>query len=159
MLPQIDLMEPCYAYMFGFLQADGSLEQSTRNRGKIRVEVSERDRSILEAFSAIVPVYSSMRTRTRNTNFKSRYASVVWTVYDMEFRRSLEDLGIVAGRKSEKVSIPSVAFSAADYFRGLVDADGSLGLTANGFPFVSLTTASDSLAHGYIRFIGEVTGQ
>ena len=40
-------MIPRHAYLFGFLQADGSLEEATRNRGKVRVEVAERDGDIL----------------------------------------------------------------------------------------------------------------
>jgi LAGLIDADG-like domain len=36
-------------------------------------------------------------------------------------------------------------FSTNDYLRGLVDADGSVGITSLGLPFVSFTTASEDL--------------
>jgi len=49
--------------------------------------------------------------------------------------------------------------SEVDYVRGLVDGDGSLGLTAKGYPFVSLNTSSDAIAAFYIDFLHRVTGR
>jgi hypothetical protein len=154
----IILENPLHAYMFGFLQADGHLYQGPGRKGNLTVEVSAADRPILEQFAAIVPCYSSITERVRDTNFKNAHRSAVWTVSDLDFREALMALGFPPGRKSNVVVIPSVPFSRPDYFRGLVDADGSLGLARDGLPFISLTTASDSLAGGYIDFVSEVTG-
>lgn len=46
-----------------------------------------------------------------------------------------------------------------DYFRGIIDGDGSLGFTASGFPFLSLVTESEYLAKDFIDYIKEVTGK
>ena len=154
-----DLEDPNYAYMFGFLQADGHLYQNTRNRGKVTIEVSARDISLLQQFSRLIPFYSSVTTRTRRTNFSKEHVSACWSVYDQRFRQGLLNLGLPAGKKSALASIPNVAVSKADYFRGLIDADGSLGMTANGFPFLALVTASESLATAFVAFIFEVTGK
>lgn len=135
---KLDLREPNHAYLFGFLQADGHLYQNTRNRGRVTVELSIRDVSLLQEFSRLIPFHSSIRTRARHTNFGREHVSACWSVHDQRFRLSLLELGFPAGRKSERVSVPDVEVSKADYFRGLVDADGSLGLTANGFPFLAL---------------------
>ena len=55
--------------------------------------------------------------------------------------------------------MPTVEFSAVDYFRGLIDGDGSLGLTANGFPFLSLVTSSSSIVEDYLKFIQQITNK
>jgi len=44
----LDLTIPEHAYMFGFIQADGHLYQTTRNRGKLQIELKESDGCILE---------------------------------------------------------------------------------------------------------------
>jgi hypothetical protein len=155
----MDLNDPRHAYLYGFLQADGSLEEATRNRGKLRVEVAERDRGILEVFASLIPVRSTISTRTRTTNFKAGYSTAIWTVYDFGFRRMLQTLGLTPGRKSGVMDVPGVPFSQPDYFRGLIDADGALGLTGNGFPFLTLTTASERLATRYAEFVAGVIGK
>ena len=147
----LDLKRPDHAYMFGFLQCDGHLSQNTRNRGKLSVELSAVDRSLLERFRDLVPFPSSITTRTRRTNFSEQHTSVVWTVCYLEFRRELIALGLPVGKKSQVVHPPSVEFSIVDYLRGLVDADGSVGLTSTGIPFVGFTTISDALKDFFLR--------
>ncbi|WP_436964715.1 hypothetical protein [Streptomyces sp. SudanB148_2056] len=48
----MDLTVPEYAYMFGFLQADGHLAQGDGQRGRLTVEISARDIDLLREFSA-----------------------------------------------------------------------------------------------------------
>src|SRR5687767_6257730 len=105
---EIDLLDPRMAYMFGFLQADGHLYENTRHRGKLTVELSVQDAWIVEQFSRLIPFYSSITMRTRNTNFSERYTSVVWAVHDLQFRSALMRLGFTAGRKSATVKPPEV---------------------------------------------------
>jgi hypothetical protein len=123
------------------------------------VELQAGDRQILEALQAAFPVHSHLSERTRDTNFKDGYASCVWTLYDRETREELERLGVPVGAKSETVAPPTWDFSPRDYFRGLVDGDGSLGLTAKGWPFVSLTTKSEAIALAYVGYLEGVIGQ
>jgi hypothetical protein len=155
----LNLKAPSHAYLFGFLQADGHLYQNTRNRGKVTVELSVKDITLLQEFSRLIPFYSSVTTRTRRTNFSKEHVSACWSVHDQRFRQSLLKLGFPAGKKSDLAAVRNVEISKADYFRGLIDADGSLGMTANGFPFLSLVTASESLANAFLAFIFEVTGK
>lgn len=155
---QIDLRIAETAYMFGFLQADGHLYANTRNRGKLTLELKAQDMWLLEQFARLVPFYSSIKTRTRRTNFSEQHTSVVWSVHSRDFRDALVQRGFTVGRKSEVICIPEGEFAKTDYFRGIVDADGSLGITAQGFPYVSLITASENLALGFADFIYETTG-
>lgn len=155
---QLDLNEPAVAYMFGFLQADGHLYANSRNRGKLTLELKSQDRWILEQFARLVPFYSSIKQRTRTTNFKEHHSSVVWAVHNRSFRDALILNGVPTGKKSDKIAVPPGEYSQCDYYRGIIDADGSLGITGNGFPFVSIITASTSLAGSYNEFLREKLG-
>src|ERR1035437_2132077 len=71
--PLLDLGQPNHSYLFGFLLGDGHLAQNTRNRGRLEVEIGVRDELLLRAFQTMVPVYSSITTRVRSTNFKAHH--------------------------------------------------------------------------------------
>jgi len=81
------------------------------------------------------------------------------TVYDLNFRNALIKLGMVYGRKSYSINLPKSELSEKDYFRGVIDGDGSLGLTSNGYPFVSLVTSSEAFAEAYLNFLKGITGK
>jgi len=155
----IDLQNPSHAYFFGFIQADGHLRRIIGNKGALTVELSGQDQWMLEQFVQIVPVYSSISTRRRTTNFKDGHESATWTVYNLAFRQALLALGMPEGRKSGIVKPPEVEFSRPDYYRGIVDADGALGLTSNEYPFLTLTTHSEALANGYMEFVEQIIGK
>ncbi|MFB7908171.1 LAGLIDADG family homing endonuclease [Kitasatospora sp. NPDC056076] len=153
-----DLERPEHAYMFAFLQADGHLWQGPGRKGQLSVELSARDAPILDEFQRLCPFYSSIRYRARSTNFKADHTSAVWTISAREFREEVQELGLPAGRKSEIIAPPAVPFSERDYLRGLIDADGSAGITTQGLPFVSLTTKSDAIAIFFMDYAERLTG-
>ncbi|BAY23837.1 hypothetical protein NIES2100_36290 [Calothrix sp. NIES-2100] len=111
------------------------------------------------AFKSLVPFHSSITERVRNTNFSANHTSVIWRVYDKRFRDYLESWGLSNGCKSELIKPPSCSFSKVDYFRGLIDGDGSLGLTSKGFPFLSLVTSSSHIVVEYRELISQITGK
>jgi hypothetical protein len=160
MVYDIDLTKPKFAYLFGLLQTDGTLKSNTRNRGCLSVELKVEDRAILESLQELITVYSSIRERTRDTNFKKNYTSAIWSVCDYDFRTALNNIGLPYGKKSETINIPTVTFSEIDYWRGILDGDGSLGLTKtkNKIPFLSLVTSSELLANAYVEFLFKRTG-
>jgi hypothetical protein len=123
------------------------------------VELSVRDAALLNRFQEIVPYYSSIRTRTRSTNFANRHTSTVWTVCALQFRRELIDAGLPVGTKSDVVAPPSTPVSETDYLRGLVDGDGSVGVTRLGLPFVSFTTSSEALKDFFLSQCRDLPGQ
>jgi hypothetical protein len=155
----LDLSNPVHAYLYGFIQTDGHLSQSTRNKGRLQIEISIRDAAILEQLSAAIPCYSRVSFRTRTTNFADEKQFASLTVCGKEFRDELIELGMMYGKKSEKIDIPHCSFSEADYFRGIIDGDGSLGYTANKFPFLSLCIASEKMAVAYEAFTRKITGK
>ena len=154
----MDLRDPRYAYMFGFIQADGHLHAGSGNKGRLAVEIGVRDVQLLEKFRELCPYPSSVTTRTRRTNFAEEATSAVWNVCALEARRIVNELGVPYGKKSSSVKPPTEEHSAADYVRGLIDADGAVGFTAKGYPFVSFTTQSDALIEYFCDFGFHTTG-
>ncbi|MFD0372695.1 hypothetical protein [Streptomyces sp. NPDC127114] len=154
----MDLETPDYAYMFGFLQADGHLAQGPGRKGKLSVEINARDMHLLHEFQRLTPYYSSIRERVRTTNFAEQHHSATWTLCSLEARTIVNQLGIPYGKKSRAVRPPRVEFSRPDYIRGVIDADGSLGWTADGIPFLSFTSASTAMAAYVCHYAKKITG-
>ncbi|MXQ53852.1 LAGLIDADG family homing endonuclease [Shimazuella alba] len=148
----IDLKCPSFAYFFGFIQADGSMSSESRGKkGRLTIEVNSNDKEILEQFHKIIPCTSTIYTRVRDTNYKKGYKSSVLRVYDHKFREQLIKLGMFYGKKSSLIYPPRSSYSEVDYFRGYIDGDGSLGLTSNGFPYISVVTSCEHIAHAYLN--------
>ncbi|WP_055567835.1 hypothetical protein [Streptomyces atriruber] len=156
--PFMDLSVPEYAYMFGFLQADGHLAPGPGQKGRLSVEISVRDIEILREFQRLTPYNSTVSERTRTTNFAETHTSATWTLCSLEARTKLNELGLPYGRKSERITPPRVEFSRRDYLRGVIDADGAVGYTGQGLPFVSLTTASTAVGVYLCRYTRMLTG-
>lgn len=140
------------SYFYGFIQTDGHYSIQSRNRGRISIELSERDKDILFKIEDILPVSCTISTRTRTTNFKSSSTSFTLNVFDYDFRMMLEGIGLFPGKKSLSIKPPD--FNAhnlieRDYWRGVIDGDGSLGFTANNIPFITLISQSDELIEAY----------
>ncbi|WUV39105.1 hypothetical protein OG318_24195 [Streptomyces sp. NBC_01483] len=154
----MDLEIPEYAYMFGFLQADGHLQQGAGQKGKLSVEINVRDIGILHEFQRLTPYNTSITERTRSTNYAETHHSATWTLCSLEARTKLNQLGLPYGRKSQKITPPRVEFSRRDYLRGVIDADGSVGYTGKGWPFVPLTTASTAIGAYLCFYARHITG-
>ncbi|MET9829055.1 LAGLIDADG family homing endonuclease [Streptomyces sp. NPDC006385] len=122
------------------------------------VELSASDIELLRRFQKLTPYYSSITERTRSTNFAETAHSAVWSLCSLEARTKINENGLPYGRKSKTIAPPSGEFSSRDYLRGVIDADGSVGYTSKGFPFVSLTTASTAIGAYLCRYAKEVTG-
>lgn len=158
--PSFDLTCPAHAYLFGLLQADGHLSRSEGNRGRVSLELQAGDKELLERLqSLLLPMKSTIRMRQRDTNYSKAHCSAVWTFYDQTLRATLNSLGLPYGSKAHDIGPPTTPFSEADYYRGIVDGDGSLGITGGGFPFLSLTTKSAHLAAAYLSVVLRVTGK
>ncbi|MEW1718388.1 hypothetical protein [Streptomyces sp. NPDC093109] len=154
----MDLENPDYAYMFGFLQTDGHLSQGTGQKGKLSLEINVRDIAILREFQRLTPYNSSITERTRSTNFTDSHHSATWTLCSLEARTTINQLGLPYGRKSRTIAPPRVPFSGRDYLRGVIDADGSVGYTAQGLPFISPTSASTAVSVYLGRYAQQLTG-
>jgi hypothetical protein len=145
-VPEFDLTDPASAYVFGFMQADGHHYAGPGQKGSVTIEINAGDVDLLRAMQAVLPWRTSISFRTRRTNFAESYESAALTLCALEGRKRLLELGLPRGRKSAIIRPPVDPFSHRDYIRGLIDADGSVGFTATGVPFVSIVTASPAIA-------------
>jgi hypothetical protein len=160
MADYLNLTNPHHSYFFGFIQGDGHLyrQKDRPNKGRLIIELSLRDQDILHHFHDMFPE-STMRYRTRDTNFKDDHESAIWSMCRQSFREEIESLGVPAGAKSLVVEPPKVPYCAVDYWRGLIDADGSLGVTGQNLPYISLVTSSEEMARAYEAFLSTITGK
>ena len=156
----IDLTDPKHSYFYGVVLCDAHLSKQTRNRGKLSMEINERDRDILVAFQSLFPINSSIRDRTRITNFSAGKHVTTCTLnfFDYDFRQELISIGFPVGKKDMIEAPPSTSFCEIDFVRGLIDGNRSLGVEARGMPFISFTTKSDALCRFYLDFVEKHLG-
>jgi len=153
-----DPTKDAHAYFLGLLATDGTIYESSRNRGRVSFELKASDEAVLRSLAEHIPYRSHFRYRCRTTNFAGRYESVILTFHDLRFRRELSALGYVSGKKCETTTTPRCEYDETGLWRGVVDGDGSLGITGVDQPFVSLVTASQRLRDAYIDFVARVAG-
>jgi hypothetical protein len=156
--PTFDLRDPASAYVFGFMQADGHHRAGPGRKGSITVEIKAQDADLLRAMQAALPWPTSVSFRTRSTNFKQSAEYATLTLCGLAGRTRLLELGLPCGRKSAIIAPPPEPFSHRDYLRGLFDADGSVGFTGTGLPFLSIVTASPAIAGFTCQEMLRVTG-
>lgn len=159
-MESFDLNRPEFAYFFGLAQTDGHLDGSATTKGRLLINLAKRDEAVLYELVKILPVRATITRRSSVTNFSNSipFESTALGVFDRRLRAELMDLGLPAGAKSLIVAPPFPPFSERDYWRGVIDGDGSLGITAKGYAFLSLVTSSEAMAAGFIAFAAGLTG-
>ena len=145
------------SYVYGIIGADGNLYLQDRNRGRITLEVAVRDIDIVEKLYGVIP-NSNIRFRDRSTNYKQNYQSAVFSNHRIEFRQEMIDFGLPLMNKSGTLSVPIGDYSEPDFWRGLIDGNGSVGLTAQGEPIISLVITSDNIYHHYCKLLNDNFG-
>lgn len=154
----LTFMNAIESYIFGLLLADGNLYRSPNgNKGRVSLEISRRDEDIVDALVEHIKG-SSKRHRKRDTNFKNDVTTVTFTQSQKWFRDWLIECGYPIDHKAANMSCPNTVYIERDFWRGIIDADGSLGFTGQKFPFISLTITSDSLYDAYISYLAHVCG-
>lgn len=151
----IELNNPDISYFVEFSMMDGHMSQQSRNRGKLSIELSSRDYDILSKFKDMFK-NSHLTHRIRNTNFKDDYESVIFSIYNKEIRDELINIGFKYGEKN--FFIPNNIVTR-DFWRGIIDADGSLGFMKSGRPFVSLVISDELMKDEYLLLIKMITGK
>lgn len=114
---------------------------------------------MLGFFRELFPFCPPIKTRIRDTNFKKNYENNSLRVFPKEFRNELLKLGFSSGKKFLNVFPPKCSFSERDYIRGLIDGDGSVGISKRGFPFISISVKSEALKNYLCNLIEKITGE
>lgn len=145
-----------FDYVFGLLMTDGTVS-SIDQKARVVLELKYDDRDIVYKLADCVPG-STVRERTRDTNFKEGYHSIIFSNCHKEFRELLYSCGYPLVDKAESESAPYFDYNKRDFWRGVIDGDGSIGITGDGRPFVSLVTVSDILHYEFTTFLREELG-
>lgn len=152
----LNLKEENDAYAFGFLVCDGHIGKRRKNDLLISVEVCDRDRDVIEFLKTKID--GSIRERTRMTNFSDKITTSILRVANTKTCSGLVEMGFVVGKKDEKITQPTVEFDEIGFVRGIIDANGSLGVAKDGRPFISFCTKSEFLATFYSNFLERTLG-
>jgi len=146
------------SYLIGFLQGDGSHYATTRNRGRVSIEIAKRDIDILNKIEDLLSdkVNVLRSNRIRDTNFKQNYESTSLCIYNWAFRKEITEW-VPIGKKSAIMQPPHWAV-AKHYIRGLSDTEGSIGFRSTHEPFWSICIVSDSVKDYIISSIKNVLG-
>jgi hypothetical protein len=101
------LMKPDLSYITGFIQTDGSHSGDPEKKGRITIELAVRDELHLEAIAAALPWRTSLRKRTRQTNFSTGdYTTVILHLFAQDARRFFAAAGVTPGQKSATAPLP-----------------------------------------------------
>ena len=155
-----DLIDPTNAYLFGFAAADGHLCKKRKNTFKLIIEINKTDHDIIQSLHNALKVDTKINGRSYKVNdgrLKFSHTTSL-SIYNNEYLTSLMNCGFICGAKSFIVNIPNCSFSNADFWRGIIDGDGSLIFTKDGRPQINLTTASIKLAKSFTKFVFNITG-
>lgn len=148
-------MNSFQAYLIGLAQTDGHLSKFSRNRGRFTLELQYDDLDILKKIATNLTCNFTIGDRVRDTNFSKNYHSAYIRIYDLEFRKFLELNGVPDGNKSNIVRSPFQCDHplANDYLRGLIDGDGSLGISSDNKPFLGFVTFSPYLKDFFVEWV------
>ena len=150
-------MKKEFSFFYGLVLTDGTITTSTRNRGKIQIELSIRDRNILDKLHIIFPE-SKISIRQRSTNFSQNHESCIFSLFYKKYRDYFFKQGYPKCQKAINARPPNCEYSKCDFWRGVIDGDGSIGQIKNGDPYISLITKSEDLANSYLRLLEEEFG-
>jgi len=141
-----DELTPDEAYWIGLLFADGSVTSRGKS-GTVQLRVSERDREHLVKLRAFLG--STHAISAEPAGHYGRYLSkpsVRFSVQSGRLAQWLLSLGRYEG------PIDSTLSRSRDFWRGVVDGDGSLGLLANGYAYFGLV-GSRRLLEAFLAFL------
>lgn len=153
------------SYIYGIFLTDGSISKIKNKEDSYNtsLELNIKDADIINKIQQLLPEVS-ITTRTRNTNFKDNYESIILRYYSNDFPKQLFEMGFPKSDKTENAIPPNNKYDERAFWRGVIDGDGSLGIRKisnnRGLePFVSLTTKSEKLKESYCTFLYKITGK
>lgn len=150
-------------YWVGFLITDGCV--STTHGNSVILALAPRDVEHLEKFRLFLKtdipisrnkgggicVIGSNRPMIRKPSLRVSVSS-------KRLVETLTDLGVTP-RKTFTASAHNSLISSVDFWRGVIDGDGSVGICKNGSPFISVCGASTVLLGQFADFAGSVIGR
>lgn len=154
-----DVLMPAACYWAGFLMADGSVGRHAANRTSrtIALNLAEKDAAHVEAFRSFInssaPITLSPPPPGTKASPQAKFA-----VRSGRMADRLESLGIIPNKSDGTTAHPILATSR-DFWRGMVDGDGSVLLErwANDRPLLILNGCA-GLLDQFASFLEPILG-
>ena len=149
------------SYVYGLLLTDGTISIKDHNSytGIVKLELSYKDKDIIEKLYQIIP-FSSIRERTRTTNFSQEYHSIIFSNSRKNFINELVAMGFPTENKTINACPPNCEYDINAFWRGVIDGDGSLGIRQGKHgseAFLSLVTKSELLKEAFCSYLNSIT--
>lgn len=149
---------PDKAYWLGFLYTDGSVDHY-RSTGRIRLQLQEQDRTILEQYKEDLCLDCSL---IEDKRYNSICLSVEFT--DEQIYQDLVNFGIIPNKTYESHHIPFEKVPEEykiDFLRGLFDGDGGLTFSYDDLSDVTLgfTSYYESVVLDFQQEIDKLIGK
>jgi transposase len=142
----LDELTPSAAYWIGFLFADGSVSYCGRS-GKVSLRVSERDKDhIVKLRTFLGSTHAISAGPAGNYGGYTSRPSVHFTVTSARLAERLLTLGRYEG------PVDDTLIWSRDFWRGVMDGDGSLGILASGYAYFGLV-GSRRLLEAFLLFL------
>lgn len=148
-----------FSYIFGLFCADANISFVNCKKDKsyrLQYEISKKDEDIINKLLNIIH-NSTKLERTRNTNFKKNFSCVSLNNYDQDFLKTIIANGYPLEKKAWNINVPCNTYCEDDFWRGIIDGDGSLGIRKAGL-YLSLVTKSENLKNSFIDYVFRNTG-
>jgi hypothetical protein len=150
------MITPESAYWVGFLLADGCIlihRQKQYHYPYIRVGLAAEDADHVEKFRRFLAAEKTVEIYSRGTwNGYRRQNIHVLTVGSVKLASDLATLGVAPNKTGKETAHPNLVMNH-DFWRGVIDGDGSVFVSSKGDPTISLCNGGAELLRQFSRYV------
>lgn len=134
-----DDLSPEACYWLGFLLADGSVVETKGNKQTVvSLELMSEDKPHVEKFRDFLQTTFPINTiKPHDCMGYMNSGSAYLRVRSTQLAYKLSQYNIVP-RKSDIAKAPEELLGSADFWRGIIDGDGCVGLKDGKYPYIKL---------------------